>query len=183
MPTGTLRRLCLVVSAGLALVGLIGGCSGPDQPSTLPSDTPAPTSSSPSPSPLTVEQEVEAAVRAYYAELTRAAQTNDPSALRALTTKVCPCYRPVRVISRNAKRGLTTPEAAFSVSSIRVHDLEGRSALAEVRTSDSAYKVLDREGAVVGEVPAREHFLDLTLVEEVDDRWIVVNEFDLMSNS
>jgi hypothetical protein len=100
-PTGTLQRLCLVVSLSLGLLGLVGGCSDPDQPSTLPSDTPTPTSSSASPTPSTPEQEIEAAVRAYYAELQRAAQTNDTSVLKTMSTKGCPCYRPVRVIDRS----------------------------------------------------------------------------------
>ena len=178
-----MQRLCLVVSLSLGLLGLVSGCSDPDEPSTLPSDTPTPTNSSASPTPSTPEQEVEAAVRAYYAELQRAAQTNDTSVLKTMSTKGCPCYRPVRVIDRNGKRGLTTPEAVFTVTSVRVHDLEGRSAVAEVKTIDGAYEVLDSQGAVIGEVPAREHFLDLTLVQKEKDRWIVVNEFDLMSDS
>jgi len=59
---GRLRR-CLLAAL---VLGVVVACSDPDQPSTLPSDTPTPrsSSSSPSPSPETVEEQVEAAVAA-----------------------------------------------------------------------------------------------------------------------
>ena len=172
-------RLCLVVGMGLGVVGIVGGCSDLDQRSTLPSDTPTPTSSSASPTPATPEQEIEAAVRAYYAELQRAARTNDTSELRGLTTRQCPCFRPVQVIEGNRKKGRTTPDATFGVTRVRVHNLEGRSAIVEVATSDAAYDVMDSSGTVIGRVSARNHLLDLTVVRDDDGRWIIVNEFDL----
>ena len=71
-PTGTvLFRVALVV---IALTG--AGCSDdPPEAGGLPSNSPSPSSTSSSPTPATPEEQVEAAVRAYYAELTRAART------------------------------------------------------------------------------------------------------------
>ena len=177
---GRLRR-CLLAAL---VLGLVVACSDPDQPSTLPSDTPTPTSSSASPSPSqeTVEQEVETAVRAYYAELTRAVQTNDTSVLKTLSTKSCPCNRPIRVIEANERKDWSSPDATFEVASVRVHDLEDRLALAEVRTDEAAYEVVGADDAVVGRVPARKHFLDLTLVKDGSSRWLINNEFNLGGN-
>jgi len=175
---GRLRRCVL---AALVL-GLVVACSDPDQPSTLPSDTPKPTSSSSSasPSPETVEQEVEAAVRAYYAELTRAAQTNDTTLLKTMSTKGCPCYRPVRVIERGMARGEITPNAEWTITSLKVHDIEDGLALAEVRYNVSAYDVVDESGELVAQVKAQSSHYDLSMVR-TDRRWIVGNVFDLES--
>ena len=118
-------------------------------------------------------------MRAYYAELTHAAQTNDTSVLASMTTKACPCYRPVTVIEKNARRGYTTPEASFEVVTVRAHDVEGATGSAEVRTSESAYDVLGRDGKVVGHVDARKNNLDLALVRQPSGVWIIGNEFDL----
>ncbi|HEU4911516.1 MAG TPA: hypothetical protein VFV76_06430, partial [Actinomycetes bacterium] len=107
-PTGSLQRAALLVCAVLVLTA----CSDdPQQPGSLPSDIPSAASSSAVPTPDTPEEQVEAAVRAYYAELTRAAQTNDTSRLRTMTTKGCPCYRAVKVIENNEAKGRTTPAA------------------------------------------------------------------------
>ncbi len=68
--------------AGLLGAVLIVGCSGDEPEAGRLTPTPtssSPTSIDPSPTPTTPEQQVEAAVRTYYAELTRAAQTEDIS--------------------------------------------------------------------------------------------------------
>lgn len=174
-PTGTLLRLALVVSAALVVVS---GCSDePDKPGTLPS--PKATSSSASPTPDTPEEQVEAAVRAYYAELTRAAQTNDTTKLRTMTTKGCPCYRAVKVIDRNTREGESTPDASFELTMVRIHDLEGGTALAEVKTRESAYEVVNSSNDVVDRVEAQSTHLDLSLVRSSDGRWIIGNWFNL----
>lgn len=171
------------VAAALALGIVLTGCSDePEPPGTLPTNlsTPSSSSSSPEPSPDTPAEEVEAAVRFYYAELTRAAQTNDTSTLRTLSTKGCPCYRPVRVIDRGAKRGEITPDAEWTIRSLRVHDIEGGIALADVKYDVSAYAVINEDGEVLGRVKAQSSHLDLSLVLS-DDRWIIGNVFDLES--
>ena len=173
---GRLRR-CLLAAL---VLGVVVACSDPDQPSTLPSDTPTPrsSSSSPSPSPETVEEQVEAAVRAYYAELTRAAQTNDTSILKTMSTKGCPCYRAVRVIQRNLRQGESTPDAKFALTMVRVHHVDGRTASAEIRTSDSPYDVLNESGRVVDQVAAQSTHLDISYVRGPDGQWIIGNTFN-----
>ena len=114
-PCGRRRGRCCgaVVIAALGLA-LLAGCSDKDEPGTLPK-TPKPSSTSASPTPATPEEEVEAAVRAYYAELTRAAQTNDATVLEDADDYGCPCYRAVKVIKRNEREGETTPMLSFDL--------------------------------------------------------------------
>lgn len=175
-PTGT-----VLFGVALVAISLTGaGCSDdPPQAGRLPSGSPSPTSTSASPTPATPEEQVEAAVRAYYAELTRAAQTNDTSKLKTMLTTGCPCYRAVKVIERNGRQGERTPDATFRLTSVRVHDVEGSTALAEVRTSDSAYQVLDEQGTVVDRVSAQKTHLDLSLVRSNGDAWVIGNWFNL----
>jgi hypothetical protein len=176
-PTGTLLRF-LLPGLVLALV-LVSGCSDdPVEGAKVPPRA-TPTSTSASPTPDTPEEQVEAAVRAYYAELTRAAQTNDTSVLKTMTTKGCPCYRAVRVIDRNKKKGRTTPNAEFGIQRIRVHDVDGATALAQVRTQEAAYQVFNARNRAIGQVPARSHFLDLSLIRTSAGEWVVGNEFNL----
>ena len=175
-PTGTVLLRCALVAALLT----VPGCSGdPEKPGTLPTRSQSPTPTSTSASAETPEEQVEAAVRAYYAELTRAAQTNDVSVLKGLMAKGCPCYRAVRVISQNKRQGETTPEAAFRITSLRVHDLEGDTALAEVETRGPAYAVLNEKGEVVDRVPSQQTHLDLSLVRDASGEWIIGNWFNL----
>ncbi|MGZ4609691.1 MAG: hypothetical protein ACXV2H_05495, partial [Actinomycetes bacterium] len=89
----------------------------------MQTSSPAVTTSAPTRSATPVEAQVEAAVRAYYAELTRAAQTNDTTELKRLLNRTCPCYRAVRVIEAGATRGETTPDAAWHLDRVRVHDV------------------------------------------------------------
>ena len=166
----------LVVAALVGAPGVVG-CTGSDpKPATIstPPGTPDPST----PSTANPTQQVEAAVRGYYAELTHAAQTNDTSVLKTLTTKGCPCYRSVGVITKNVEQGETTPGATFRVTFIRVHDLESSDAAAEVRTHGSDYDVI-RGSKVVDHVDALNSHLDLSLVKSADGKWIIGNEFNL----
>ena len=178
-PTGTLLRAGLGVVLGLALVA---GCSDEPKAGTIKPPRSTPTTSTASPTPATPEAEVEAAVRAYYAELTRAAKTGDSTTLKTMTTTACPCYRPVRVIHRNQVAGYRTPDVNFQVASVRVHDIETHVAGAEVRTSEAPYDVVDADRKVIGHVKARHNYLDLSLVQRATGEWVIANEFDLMGN-
>jgi hypothetical protein len=172
----------------LAIVALLLGaaaCSGsPPPPGAVIASTPTPQTSTPAPSPTAtpVDQQIETAVRAYYAELTRAAQTNDTSKLKTMLAKSCPCYRAVRVIDGNRRRGETTPDATFELISVRVHDVVASSASAETRTQDSFYKVFDRSGAAIDRIGATRTHLDLALIKNAAGQWSVTNTFD-MENS
>jgi hypothetical protein len=177
-PTGRLQRSGLLLCVGLLAVAGSACSSDPDQPATLPTDTSTPATTTASPTPATVEDEVESAVRAYYAELTRAAQTNDTRKLRTMTTRGCPCFRPVRVIDRDAQRGISTPDARWTVDTVRVRDTAENSAEAEVRYRVSAYDVLNRTGRRVGHIDAQRSHLSLSLVKGADG-WIIGNVFNL----
>lgn len=170
-------RLCLLLIVG---PGLVVSCSDPDQPSTLPSDTPSATSSSVSASTSTdtPEEEVEAAVRAYYAELTRAAQTQETAEFKRLMTQGCPCYRVAKGIDATRDSGRTTPDAVWLVRTIQVHDVEARLAAAEVEYVVRAYRVLNTRGEVVDRYPLQRGHVDLSFVRS-DDGWVVGNLFDL----
>jgi hypothetical protein len=174
-PTGTVLVRCALV-VGLLIVP---GCTDdPEQPGTLPTRSPSPTPTTTSASPATPEEEVEAAVRAYYAELTRAAQTNDTEQLRGMVTRRCPCYRPIRVIESGAERGEITPDAEWTVTRLRVHDVEPGTALVEVEYEVSAYDVVDTSGDVLGHVGGQRSHFDLSLVK-TGSRWVISNLVNL----
>jgi hypothetical protein len=177
VPAGTSWVRSVVI---VALVLGAAGCSGDDPPpaGTVTSSAPSATSNSPSPTATPVEQQVEAAVRAYYAELTHAAQTNDTSTLKAMLRPSCPCFNAVKILDKNARTGRTTGDAKFSLRSVKVHDVTGKTAAAEVRYDVSAYDVLRSNGTVVSHVRAQSSHLDLSLLE-VGRRWRVANTFDL----
>ena len=180
MPEPAGRSLRFALYAGAALL-LVTGCSDePVKPGTVPTTTTtaSPSSPSESPSSLTPEQEVEAAVRAYYAELTRAAQTNDTSKLKTMVSTGCPCYEPIRTIERGARRGEITPDAVWTIRLLRVHDVTSGSALAEVKYDVSSYEVLDESGEVLGEVKGQTSHYDLSLVK-LPRGWIIGNLIDL----
>jgi hypothetical protein len=174
-PTGTWLRAGLAAVLGLAL---FAGCTDDPKPGTLKTPTAMPTSTTASTTATTPEAEVEATVRAYYVELTRAAQTNDTSKLKTMTTRGCPCYRSVKVIEGNKKAGESTPDAVFLLTSIKVHDVTHDTGSAEVRTSDAAYDVM-RNGKTVDHIAAATTHLDLSLVRSEDGRWVIGNEFNL----
>ena len=175
-PTGTVLLRCAL------LVGLlvVPACDDdPEQPGTLPTRSQSLTPASTSASPDTPEEQVEAAVRAYYAELTRAAQTKDTSRLREMTTNGCPCRRPARIIDGFAKRGWSAPDAEFAVTLINVRDADSRQAVVEVKTADAPYSVVDRSGEVVDRIQSRTTHVDLSLISTTTGSWVIANEVDL----
>jgi hypothetical protein len=165
-------------AGALVAAAVLAGCSDPDQPGTVPRTTPTPSTSSASPSPTSTEDQVEAAVRAYYAELTKAAQTLETTDLKALVDKNCPCYGSAQSIDETARRGQTTPEAEWKVRRVQVHDLIGKTAAAEVTYDVSAYEVLNSAGESVRRFPARKGHVDLSLVLN-SESWILTNVFNL----
>ena len=175
-PTGTLLRAGLTIILGLAVVS----CTDEPEPGTIDTPSATPSSSSASPTPSTPEAQIEAAVRAYYAELTRAAQTNDTSKLATMVSRGCPCYGVVRAINKSETAGRTTPDAAWSVDSVRVHDIKGKTGLADVEYTVSAYDVINAKGKVIADYPETQSHVDLSLVAS-DGAWIIGNLFDLES--
>jgi len=169
--------------AAVVLVVALTACSEPVPAAKVDRTSPTPaasetTSASPTPTKLTPEQEVEAAVRAYYAELTRAAQTNDTSKLKTLMRKNCPCYRAVRVIERGAQRGERTPDLEWRLQGLEIHDLSEGVVGVEVRYSVTGHDVVDASGKVIESFPATTEHMDLSLVKQ-SSTWVVANVFDL----
>jgi hypothetical protein len=168
----------------LAIVTLVlgaAGCSGnPPPPGAVTTLTPTVQTSTPTPTPTVtpVDQQIAAAVRAYYAELTHAAQTNDTSKLKTMLAKSCPCYRAVRVIDAGARKGQETPTAKWTLDSVRVHDITGQTGVAEVKYRVTAYDVLDKSGGVIDHIGSHTSHFDLSLLQ-ANTRWIVANVFDL----
>jgi hypothetical protein len=174
----------MLLPAGLSVVlglVLVAGCTDEARPGTLKTPSPTTTSSA-SPTPTSVEAQIDSAVRAYFAELTRAARAGDTGKLRGMVAKECPCFRSVKVIDRNSRQGYVTPDASFAVTTVRVHDVEGQLGLAEVKTDEAAYDVLNSASKVIGHVKPRENFLDLTLAQRPTGQWVLVNEFDLLGD-
>lgn len=177
-PTGTLLRAGLGVVLGLALVA---GCSDEPKAGTIKPPRSTTTTSSASPTPATPEAEVEAAVRTYYGALTRGIQVSDTSRLRPLVTQGCPCFGAVRTIEDNAAKGRKGPGVRVRIGSIRIHDLKGNLAAAEVKYRVNAYALVNESGRVVSRIPARRDFVDLSMVKMQSGRWVVGNVFNLES--
>jgi hypothetical protein len=177
-PTGWLHRGGLQLSAVVLGLALAGCSSEPDQPATLPDDRPSATSTSATPSAMTPEEEVEAAVRAYYAELTRAAQTQNTSTLKSMMTRGCPCYGYARSIDQARRRGQKAPEAAWTIRAVRVHHVNSGTAAAEVRYVVEPYALIDGQGDEIRQFPRRKGHVDLSLVD-AGEGWIIGNVFNL----
>jgi len=170
-------RLAAALCAALVAVA---GCAGdPERPGTVPSKAaPSPTSSSPSTSPQTIEEEVEAAVRAYFEELNRASETNDTTRLKTLSSRNCPCYRTVRVINQIADDGERLQGLRWELRSLRVHDVLGRTAQVEVKFDTTRHRVVTASGKTVQRVPASSNRQDWSVIEG-EDGWIITNIIDL----
>jgi hypothetical protein len=168
----------------LMIVTLVMGaaaCSGDPPPAgAVKSSTPTASSATPTPTPSVtpVDQQIEAAVRAYYAELVRATKTNDTTGLTLLVNKACPCYKSVRTIQDNRRRGRSGPAAHITVDKVDPHDLIGITAGAVVAFRAAAYNLVDRQGNVVTHIRARSYRVDLSFVS-TDGAWILHNVFNL----
>lgn len=180
-PTGTVYRAALLVACWATAFGGLAGCSEePGRAGTLPSRTasPTPTTTSASPTPTTVEEQVEAAVRAYYAELTRAAQTQETAEFRRHVASGCSCARVADSIERVRKAGKSTPDVAWTVEEIVIKEMRDETAVAEVRYRVAPYEVLDAKGRVLKRYEAQRGHVDLSMVKG-SRGWIVGNLFDL----
>lgn len=121
---------------------------------------------------------MEAAVRGYYVELTRAAHTNDTTQLKSLVRRTCPCYGSAESIDETAASGKSIPDAKWTVTKVRVSDIVKGSAAAEVTYAVGAYDVLDSTGKVVERVPAEPGHVEL-LLRTFGSAWILTNVVNL----
>ena len=180
MRTGTTLRVGTAVLAGLLSAGL-AGCSGSGpKPGTLtPTPTASSTTASPSPSATTPEQQIEAAVRAYYAALLLGVQTGQASDLKKLVTKTCPCFAAVETIEENQANGRSGPEARLTIQKLTLHNVEAGLAGASVVYDVNGYDLVDKSGDVVSTIKPRHDAVDLTLVRHPSGNWVVSNVTDL----
>ena len=176
--TGTrwVRSLVIVT----LVMGAAACSSDPPPPGAVKTSTPTVRSTTPTPTPSVtpVDRQIEAAVRAYYAELTRAAQTLDTTNLRSLTESGCPCSGSARSIENTRKSGHKIPDASWTLQKVKVHDVIAQSAGAEVWYRVADYEVLDGHDKVINRFPQRDKHVDLTLLNQ-GNRWRISNVFDL----
>ena len=173
--TGRWRRVLL---GGLAL-GLVVACSAePDQPGTLPPDPPSASSTSASPSPATPEEEVEATMRAYFVAVNAMFRSGDVEPLRAFSTNGCSCRQITDSVEKVTMEGGRYKGARYVVRSVRVHDLEARSAAVEVMAKVPPYKVVDGEGKVTENSQGGALHTDFSMVKR-GETWIIGNAFNL----
>jgi len=175
-PTGTvLLRYALV--AGLLMVP---ACSDdPEKPGTLPTRSQSPTPTSTSASPDTPEEQIEATMQDYFASFNRAFETGDVSELRDFSTNGCPCRDSADRIARTVDSGGRFEGAEYRVKTIRVHDVEGNTGLAEVVAVVPPYKVFDGSGKVTEDSDGGELHTDYSLVKQSSGDWIIGNTLDL----
>jgi len=175
-PTGTvLFRVALVV---IALTG--AGCSDdPPEAGGLPSNSPSPSTTSSSPTPATPEEQVEATMQAYFEETNKAFQTGDVRELKAMSTSGCPCRRSAESIEKTIKSGGRFEGLKYDVQSIKVHDIDGGTALAEVRADLAPYKVFNSDGDVTEDSPGGTLHTDFSLSRSESGTWIIGNSLNL----
>ena len=175
-PTGTVLLRCALVAALLA----VPGCSDdPEKPGTLPTQSPSPSPTSTSASPDTSEEQIEATMQGYFAAFNSAFATGDVSELRDFSTSGCPCRDSAERIARTVDSGGRFEGAEYRVKSIKVHDVEGSTGLAEVVALVPPYKVFDGSGKVTENSEGGQLHTDYSLVRQSSGKWIIGNSLDL----
>jgi hypothetical protein len=175
-PTGTVLVRCALV-VGLLIVP---GCTDdPEQPGTLSTRSPSPTPTTTSASPATPEEQIEATMQDYFASTNEAFTTGDVSELRSFTTTTCPCRRAADDIEETVAKGGRFEHLRYEVKSIRVHDIDGGVALAEVIAKLPPYKVYDGNGDIVEDSPGGRLHTDFSLSESESGEWIIGNAVNL----
>lgn len=129
----------------VACVVLLAACSGSgDSAAPVPTLAPSATSSA-SPTKSTPEQQVEAAVREYYAAMDVAIRTGDIGSFKAITTEDCVC-RDFATGVQNIFRGGSTSGAGVSVVRIKDANAHDRIGAATATVKTAAYTVTTKNG-------------------------------------
>lgn len=151
---------------------LAAGCGGssnaarPLPPASSPSATP-----SPSPS-QTLEEQVLAAVTAYYAEVDRAGTTGRITTLESLTLPTCDCRKLARGIATTYAAGTKIAGAVHTVLDPRVATLSLPAAVVTARLRVSAYELVMKDGSRKQEA-ADEFPIEVRLAVK-DGRWLII---------
>jgi len=164
---------CIVVMAAC-------GSASPPSPVALPtaSGTGAQTPSAvPTPTPTSQRQQVEAAVRAYYAAVEHAVQTGDTRDLSSRSTTGCNCRALVARVVALFKRG-STRGASLHVDSVDVVSATPRLGDVSIVYRTSPYRVVARDGSETA-VSGRSAHEVAALVAFGSGRWLVADVRDL----
>jgi hypothetical protein len=166
--------------AAWALVAgvLVAGCSDPDQPGTVPRTTPTPLTSTPSPTPTSVEAQLEATIRAYFAASNEMFATGEVSKVREFSGASCPCRRISNNVEKVVSEGGRYEGAAYKVTSVNVHDVAGATAAVEVKADVKPYRVIARSGKVIEDSPGGHLHTDYSFVQQ-GTTWLIVNAVNL----
>ena len=174
-PTGTLLRCAL---AALLAVVALSACAGENDPKPGTIKTPKPVTSAASPTPTSPEAQIEATMRAYFALMNAAFHTGDVTRLRSFSSSGCPCRKAANAIERTVKSGGRFEGLRYEVQTVRVHDVEGATGLAEVVAKVPPYKVYNGNGEVTEDSGGGKLHTDFSLVRS-GDRWIIGNALNL----
>jgi predicted lipid-binding transport protein (Tim44 family) len=163
----------------VALVALLAaGCSdekaGGLPPITSPSSTaPSPTATATATkAAATPAAQIEAAARAYYAELTRAGETGDAATLRRMIDPDCECAKTIDYLAEEARKGhrFTTK---YRVDGVSTHDVTATAGFATVTLTYAKSAIVDRSGKVVRSLPGQTKVgRDLGFTRE-GERWVL----------
>jgi hypothetical protein len=138
----------------VAAIALVASCSTKTD-SSAPTKLPPPITATPTPTPTQTpgpEVEVEQAVRTYFATADRAVKTGDTAQLVTLSLPSCPCRGLVQDINTVYANG-RADNAALTLMAVKIKEVQGSTAGAEVQYVVPAYKVVDHQGHVTEEVP------------------------------
>lgn len=182
-PWGLLQRYLAPVrglfvsplAGAAACVALLAGCSDERGPSTLPALSPSLVqSAAPSPTPsLTEEQAVEAAVRFYYEGFNRAVDARDPAELAKGSRPGCACRSALDIVERALSLGIIEGNR-LTVESIRVTQVDGSTATADVQYSTAAGRVVGSDGATKAVLQSETHARRGLFLTKDTDGWLVV---------
>jgi len=181
MPGSSARGVALAV----VLSATVAGCSSSDgeKPRALPT-IPTATPSSTSPTPLasatadTSAASVVAFIKSYYAEINRAIETGDVSALTSYSVPACPCRRLVSSIKEKST-GTKIRGGHFTLGGISPHDVTPTLAGVVVTFDVARAEVVKADGTIVDTIEAAKGAKDdLSLVLH-NGSWLVANGLEL----
>jgi hypothetical protein len=168
---------------GAACLVAVAGCGSDPKPKVLPSlsSTPSTTATSTT-SPGSVEAEVEAAVRHYFDVATKAFSSGHTAELASLSIPGCGCRKLVDGIKAMNTQGHHAVGIAYIVDTVRVHDVIGDTAAAEVTFHVPPYTELDDSGSEIARHERHDSRDDLSLTRS-GSRWLITNAVKLESSS
>jgi hypothetical protein len=165
-------------AGALVAAVVLAGCSDPDQPGTVPRTTPTPATSMPSPTPTSVEAQLEATIRAYFAASNEMFSTGEVAKVREFSSKSCPCRKISNSVEKVVSEGGRYEGTAYEVTSVNVHDVAGATAAVEVKADVKPYKVIAGSGKVIEDSPGGQLHTDYSFVQQ-GTTWLIVNAVNL----